>query len=284
MHRTRLTLPTCICSPNLHFLCVFLHFFHTSNLHFLSKPSLPLCLPTLLTHVLLTASHHLQTTPWHHRSNASGTLQVLPLKRLRHHNLHNTNAMRISRGRALSMPRPCPAPASHFQPPPALQTFIFSAYSCTSSNLHFLSTTSLSLCLPTLLTHFLLTASHHLQPTPPWHHSSNASSTLQVLPVIRLRNHNLHKTNAMRISRGRAPKPRRPCPDHAPHPPHTSNLHLLSKPSFSLRFPTLLSFQPTFPLHNFTSFVPSYTSYTCPTNSEPPSANNTTLTPPIQCV
>ena len=197
--------------------------------------------------------------------------------------------MRISRGRAPRPRRPCSDHAPH--PPHTSNLHLPSKPSFSlrflhffhTSNLHFISTTSLPLCLPTLLTHFLLTASHHLQPTTPWHHSSNASSTLQVLPVIRLRNHNLHKTNAMRISRGRAPRPRRPCPDHAPHPPHTSNHHLLSKPSFSLRFPTLLSFQPTFPLHNFTSFVSSYTSYTFPTNSEPPSANNT-LTPPFQCV
>ena len=47
---------------------------------------------------------------------------------------------------APTIPRPCPAPASHFQPPSALQTFIFSAFSYTSfiptyissPNLHFL--------------------------------------------------------------------------------------------------------------------------------------------------
>ena len=50
---TLLTLPTYISSPNLHFLCVFLHVLHTSNLHVLSEPSLPLCFPTRFTHFQL---------------------------------------------------------------------------------------------------------------------------------------------------------------------------------------------------------------------------------------
>ena len=67
--RTRLTLPTSICSLNLHFHCVFLHFFHASNLLFFSAPSTSLCFPTLFTNSL-THSHFLTyfltslLTPW----------------------------------------------------------------------------------------------------------------------------------------------------------------------------------------------------------------------------
>ena len=65
-----------------------------------------------------------------------------------------------------------------------LQTFTSSVFSYTSYTLP-TYIPSLPLCFPTLLTHFLKTPSHHLQPVPPWPHRSNASSTLQVLPLTR---------------------------------------------------------------------------------------------------
>ena len=94
--RTRLTLPTSICSLNLHF-----HSYTSSALPtYISSPNLPLLHPS--AHHKKASSnlplpspkrqhHHLQPAPpWHHRSNASSTLQLLPLIRLRHQNLHIT--------------------------------------------------------------------------------------------------------------------------------------------------------------------------------------------------
>ena len=204
-----------------------------------------------LSTVLLT-----QHPPSTHHSNAF-SLQLLPLIRLRHQTLHKTTATRICRGQdpnaphpphtsdflcvflhfsslstlllaqhppsSPNMPRTCRR-AAHFRPAFPLQTFPFSAF------LHFSS-------LSTLL----------LTQHPPSTHHSNASSQLQLLPLIRLRHQTLHKTTAARISQGEDPSMPRTAP-------------FLSKPSLSLRFPTLL----------LTFYSPTHTA--------------PTFNPPFQCV